>query len=264
MKRLILILALLPVTCWADLRSGLVGHWTMDGVSGTVVPDISTGGNSGTASNSPSFVRGKTGDAVSLNGTTQYVTCGHILDGVFTGASAKFTITAWVYASSVAATSNNTITTKSADSGCSENNRQFVFRFYESRLNFLWFGSLIGASFRGLSGDTAIQPGVWYLTTVRFDATVSDPNAKFDLSVNGIPQTLSLLFSLGSPTDIKDGAAHLGIGKALNSTGAPCGGLGYFSGSIDEVRIYNRLLADGEIKELYKLGMRRPHIFGGQ
>src|SRR3989338_5105623 len=55
----------------ADIVTGLVSHWKMDETSGTTATD-SVGTNTGTVSGA-TFTAGKIGNALSFNGTTNYV-----------------------------------------------------------------------------------------------------------------------------------------------------------------------------------------------
>ena len=52
----------------------LVGHWRADEGSGTSLIDSSGSGNNATLFGSPTWVTGQVGQAISLNGTTQYAT----------------------------------------------------------------------------------------------------------------------------------------------------------------------------------------------
>ncbi len=74
---------------------GLVGYWSFDSgdVSGTTVLDQSGSGNNGTTVNSPKQVPGKLGQALSFNGTSQYVS---LPNNTGYDANSIGTITAWI------------------------------------------------------------------------------------------------------------------------------------------------------------------------
>jgi hypothetical protein len=57
------------------INQGLVGYWSMDGstIAGTTLRDLSGKGNNGTLVGSPPLVNGITGQALSFNGSSQYV-----------------------------------------------------------------------------------------------------------------------------------------------------------------------------------------------
>ena len=57
----------------APNSTGLVGWWKFDDGSGTTARDWSGQGNTGTLVNSPTWVVGKIGGALSFNGSNQYI-----------------------------------------------------------------------------------------------------------------------------------------------------------------------------------------------
>lgn len=66
------------LTAWAipahaQTNNGLVGWWRFDEGTGTSALDSSGSGNTGTLTAGPTWVVGKYGDALSFNGTSQYV-----------------------------------------------------------------------------------------------------------------------------------------------------------------------------------------------
>jgi len=73
--------------------SGLVGYWKFDEGNGTIAFDSSSNDNHGLLMNGPTWVSGRYGTALSLNGTS-YVNCGseRILD-----ITDAITIEAWIY-----------------------------------------------------------------------------------------------------------------------------------------------------------------------
>ena len=76
-------------------RADLVSYWTFDAadISGSTLTDVVAGVNDGTIYNSPTAVAGKFGEALSFNGSNQYVEIPHSasldLDG-------PFAVSAWV------------------------------------------------------------------------------------------------------------------------------------------------------------------------
>ncbi len=71
-----------------DLAKGLVGHWKFDGD----VADSSPSGKHGVASGSPEFVEGKVGQAIRLDGQTQYIEVEQLAENV-----TQFTIAVWMH-----------------------------------------------------------------------------------------------------------------------------------------------------------------------
>lgn len=78
---------------------GLVGYWSFDSgdVSGTTVLDQSGDGNNGTTANDPKQVPGKLAQALSFNGTSQYVSVPYSASL----APPVVSVSAWAYYNSV-------------------------------------------------------------------------------------------------------------------------------------------------------------------
>ncbi len=89
----LLTLGLVPVTP-VMASPGIVALWHFDEGAGTSVAD-SVGSNTGTLVNSPGWVAGKFGRALSFDGTSNYVDIG--TTNLVTGA---FTVEFWAYSSS--------------------------------------------------------------------------------------------------------------------------------------------------------------------
>ena len=92
-----------------------------------------------------------------------------------------------------------------------------------------------------LDSTTIINPGTYYFVSV------VRSNGKLYLYINGIIESSTII-----PQNANvNSDAPLGIGRDLHriNKGLP---EEYFNGIIDEVRIYNRALSEGEIKALYK------------
>ena len=73
--------------------AGLIGHWQMEEGSGTTLVDATSPANNGTIAGSPTWVTGRIGQALSLNGTTQYAT---VPDSTDLDISNAITMAAWV------------------------------------------------------------------------------------------------------------------------------------------------------------------------
>ena len=233
---------------------GVVGSWHFDEGSGTTVKDTSGNNHNGTI-NSATWGDGKFGEALNFDGSNDYVDLGDILDDVFAGADKKFSFSLWVKPASEM--TNNSMITKCADSGCSENQRQFLFRLStDSKPEFLYFCALGTQPFRyrGVLGSTPITDlNKWYHLVMTYDGSVDTNNGldRVKIYVDGAAESTSLNLSSGTLGDILNGTAHLGIGKNLTSSGTNCGSTYYFHGIIDEVCIYNKALTAEEISDLY-------------
>ena len=211
----------------------LVGYWTMDETSGTVAHD--TGGdsvvNDATTVGAPTFVAGRIGNALLLNGTSQYASAA---DANNLDLTTAITMAAWIrptgYATQdlIAKDINGSVngyqlslaTTKSDSSS----QRAFV-RFNQAAS---------GDTYR--VNATTMYPidGTWQHVAATYDG------AMINLYIDGV-----LEGSMAFTGSITTNATALGIGGQSNGdTGR------LFKGAIDDVRVYNRALSDSEIAAL--------------
>lgn len=71
----------------ADLRRGLVAHWTFDDAKGEEARDSSGNGHHGSLHGNPTWVAGARGGALLLDGVDDYVDCGDALSLSLTGGA---------------------------------------------------------------------------------------------------------------------------------------------------------------------------------
>jgi hypothetical protein len=217
---------ILPVS-----TSGLVGYWSFDDGTAT---DNSGRGNNGTLINNPASVVGKSGKALSLNGTSQYIDAGNVLDP----GSGDLSVLAWVKTTQGGAL--NMIVSK-RNSSVGTNAGYQVFQNFSGAISFA-FGN--GQFFRARVDSTAprINDGNWHLVGVVFTRTGNGV-----IYVDGAPATGgsgSIVSQSGSVSN----SVPLRFG--LEDGAEPAF---YWNGAIDEVRVYNRALSAQEIADMYPL-----------
>jgi len=209
---------------------GLVGYWSFNEGSGTQVGDYSGNGNTGTLTDSPTWVTGKFGSALELDGSGDYVDAGA---NSVTGNSA-FTLTAWIKtdtvskysgAISIGASGGNLSayigTVKTAQNGTSNSVGGGIYGSnYGSGVTTLNEWVHVALTFSGGSGGTAKI----YVDGEETNSTTVSPN---------LASTYVRLGRIGSDT-VYD-----------------------FDGEVDEPRIYNRALSATEIAALYGSGQAR-------
>lgn len=219
---------------YARLDSGAAAadQWTADGTqNGTL--------NNGTTRIDDS------GLAYSFDGTDDNISFGDVLDSVCTGASAKFSIAAWV---KLTASGNCMILSKLGDGSHGESVRQFGFRCNGGALNLVWFGAADGSTVRVLTTSTNLNGAGWQHVAMTFDATISNADNKATLWLNGSSQTITVATSTGSPVSIPDTTARLAAGAAI---GAASSTVSYrWQGCIDDLLVYPRILTSTEIANL--------------
>jgi hypothetical protein len=218
-----------------SLNCGLVGYWTfnnqdMNWKTGQA-RDVSGNGNTGQLigmSTTTSPVAGKMGQGLKFNGTSQYVNVGNPID-----APSAITISFWLKASS--------ITTGTKEMIGKGTNGQNGYRFLLTAGGQPFFqGKTTGGSTLFSASSTSnIVLNQWIHYVGTYDGTTAK------IYVNG---TLNRSDPWASGA-ITSNANPLGIGASV------AGPDGFFPGSLDDVRIYNRALTASEVKQLYMSGM---------
>ena len=198
---------------------GLVAAYGFDEGSGTTTADRSAYGNSGALSNATWSTAGKFGNALSFNGTNARV---DVNDSNSLDVTSGMTLEAWVKPS----VSNSSFRTAILK----EQPGQLVYALYTSTNTGQPDGeAVIGSSNRSVSGSTALTAGAWSHVAATYEGST------LRLYVNGT-QVSQLAVSGSIATS--NGALRIGGNSIWGE---------YFSGLIDEVRIYNRALTAGEI-----------------
>ena len=213
----------------SSLSQGLVGLWTFDGptISGTTVDDLSGNGNNGT-NNGATPTIGKLGQALSFDGSSQYVALPNFNPStVFNGSGpiSDFTLSAWAlgtYTSGfrpiIGDLSGSIFYLGGNDSGTPD----------EVAVHF-------GSDGYGFSTSPGyINDGTWHLWTVVIQG------GTFQLYMDG--QAVSgATGTVGTFSTTEISIGHTQRGE-------------YWQGKIDDVRVYDRALSASEVQDLYLMG----------
>ncbi|PJB81712.1 MAG: hypothetical protein CO089_03610, partial [Zetaproteobacteria bacterium CG_4_9_14_0_8_um_filter_55_31] len=215
--------ALLPFTMAgtanAGLNDGLAAYWTFDEGVGIVANDVSGNGNTGAINGGATFGPGHVNTGLNFNGVDQNVV---VPDAASLNPSTSLTISAFVQPS----TSTGDIVTKDGENA---GGRQYQLTFYNSHF-WLSIGTTTGL-------HTLMGNGTW-ATGGQYHVAMTYDGATVKLFVNG-----ALDGSLPVTGAVVSGNQPVRIGG-----GAPAGQSPYwYSGGIDEVKIYARALADCEV-----------------
>ena len=216
-----------PLTIPANTGNepGLVAHWTLDEAVGNTSSDTSGGGIDGTWENAPTFspivpsaLTFRDPGCLTFDGTDQCVNMGNPIN--LPAGSAPRTICGWAKADSAAGgyawiASYGSPNTDQA---------MFIGRLGDS---------LVGG---GYGGDDVVVPSFWEDDNWHFIALTYDGTTA-KLYADG-----TLLASQAKSWNLVPGACY--IGEQVN------GGDEYWDGSIDDVRIYDRVLSATEISDL--------------
>ena len=210
--------------------SGLVGYWKFDEGSGASSTDSSGNNNPGSLISSPTWTTGKVGEALSFNGSTNYVNVGDPTSGILDFGTGDFTIAAW-FKLDVLPGTFTAIVNKGAASIVG-------YSLSVTSANYL-SGSIqaTGGTNQNVSSiSSALSVGVWTHGVAVFDR--DDNIYIYKDGVNVVTSD----YSAGNTNSISNSTAF--------NIGARSGSY-KFPGLIDEVRVYSRTLSAAEIMALY-------------
>ena len=216
-------------------KNGLVGYWTMNEGVGTRADDVSGYKNNGTLVNSPSWVAGKIGKALSFNGTNSYVA----VPSIDSSGTNVVSVSWWMYKSSF----NNSIS---------------IIAEASSNFNVSTTGWVIGPDDNtgyfavGLRGNVGYSIGyynrpsplMWHHYVALFDKSKTSNEVSF--YIDGVLQTAASYANNNNNTN--------NFGNDVFYMGMRAGAQYPLAGKVDDMRIYNRLLTSYEILDLYKAG----------
>ncbi len=222
------------------MPSGTYAYWPLDTGTGTRAYDVSTTGDSGTLQNAPSWVAGKLGQAVSFNGSTQYLSTSTTQTNPST-----FTVELWF----------KTTTTQGGQLIGFGGNQTGASTNHDRQLYMTDGGQLIFGTNNGtihtVSSVGSYNDGNWHHVAATIGA------AGLTLVIDG-----SRAGTDGSTTT---GGNYAGYWRPAydNLSGWPSAPTSaFFAGSLDEIRVYDRQLTDAEIQGDYTAGnngMRFAH-----
>jgi hypothetical protein len=202
--------------------NGLVGYWNFDEGSGTTAADSSGNGNTGTLTNGPTWTTGKVGSgALGFDGVDDYVSASGI------SLPSGFTYSLWINPSQ-----SSVLKTIIRQGGVSTflrtwSNNQIQFGVYCS-------GGVVGV----VAGT--VTSNIWSHVAVSWNGQCGT-GGSVTIFINGTPTAFTGFGSGNPPAAV----TTLSIGNS-------------FSGLIDDVRVYNRVLSAQEVLDIYNDGGSPP------
>ncbi len=192
--------------------------------SASSINSISTGGTSGATPYGTTAVPGRFGYARSFNGSSDYISLGN--NGLGT-LSSSFTIEAWVKTTSIA---QQTIISEYQSGTCQD------ARFYIQAIT----GYLVFDNGNGTVnvGNVPVNDGVWHHAVYVYNS-ISNRGMTFVDSISGSDATAAGWRNTCSSTDVR-------LGSEV--------GANYFSGTMDNIRVYAMPISDVKMKQLYYSG----------
>ncbi len=218
---------------YATLDPALITWLKFDDASGGAAMDSSAHGNDGALINmaSGSWVTGLFGGALSFNGIDNFVS-------ISNAAGGDFTLACWVKTAQAFPVADNTYEGNGiiwSDVGGVAND--YILGGTRSAGGVDRLSFFTGNPDTSLNGVTEISTGQW----VHLAATRNSANGQMSVYVNGQLDATST-----------GGTNFLNSNQAISIGGNTLDGR-YFSGLIDDVRIYSRVLSAAEITNLYQL-----------
>jgi hypothetical protein len=170
--------------------------------------------------------------AYEFDGVNDYIDIGN---NTINGTQ-ELTVSAWVNHRTFAASGSSRPYVSDWNTWSVGSQKGFALRTYSNgKSPSFWLAN--GTNYYTVTSSKEISLNTWYLITGVFKA-----NSIFKIYING-EQT----GSASAPNQyVKEDATSIYIGKGNVNAG-------YFDGSIDDVRIYNRALTDAEIKHNYDI-----------
>jgi hypothetical protein len=226
-KKLIYLISFALVLSLVSSSSAeLVAHLRFDDGSGTTAVDSSGHGNNGTLQGTPQWVAGFAAGGLELNGTTDYVDCG---SGSSLDITEEITVAVWVKIDVFGDWDG--IVTKGIDQS------PYAMQMWGDGA--LRFSANWGTPAGGIGGgswntNTKMPAGEWIHAAVTYDGS-------------------TLRFYIDGQQDSLEVTQALTFGTVAESLVLGCdfpGGDEYFDGVMDDVRVYDHALTEGEIKEL--------------
>lgn len=209
----------------ADISTGTLVRWAFDEGSGSTADDSSGNGNDATLTGSPSWVDGKTGNALEFSGTNYARSDGSVT------VSDTFTVSAWVKPS--AAPDVGGFAARIVENSYASS---FALGYYNNGT-----AKVVQLSIEGnaLFGVSDIPLGEWSHVVATFDGAVAN------VYVNGVFDSTGDFSGSITPGSV---SLPIYVGTYFGSPGE----LASFVGAIDDVRVYDRALSSSDVTELYE------------
>jgi len=190
---------------------------------GTAAADNSGSGHNGTLVNGPTWIAGKFGNGISLDGTNDYVSVAN--PSTLNFGTGDFTVAIWIKRQATGAEHN--IFSKTANTSWATGGKEW---FINSSNNKLGFGSFNAGEL--FSVGTITNDGIWHHVAITFTRSSNAVTFYIDGIASGGG-------SLNLPADGTGHVVKLGTNNGSN-----------FRGQMDEFRIFSRALSASEVQSI--------------
>ncbi len=228
------------------LPSGVTAYYPLDSVDGASAYDVSQNQNNGLLKGTPAWTGGKIDNALAFDDAADYVTTTSPVSG-----PSAYTIELWVKTGT--ANGGRIIGLGNAQTGASTSYDRHVYMSNDGRLHF-------GAGANQVASSTAAyNNNAWHHVAATMGA------GGMSLYVDGIK------VGINSNTTSQNYTGYWRLAQD-NLTGWPSAPTGtYFNGTVDEVKIYNRMINQSEVANAFSagsVGLRQaftiPNVTPGQ
>lgn len=211
----------------------LLAHWKLDEATGTSAAD-SAGSYTGTLTGGVDFgtdaIVGKIGGALTLNGTSDYISCGtSVLDIV---AADEFTISFWIKTTTTAGVIIGRYQAGLADG--------WTIGLQGTGEVHFWSQDSGGTVDASAVSTATVDDGNWHLVSIMSDG--SGTSDGIGIYVDGVEGSTNDASAFGTWADV-----DFRIGNRAGTDS-------FWGGSIDDVRLYDGCLVAGDILALYDAG----------
>lgn len=206
------------------------GHWKFDEGVGSTAADSSPGSKTATLSGGAAWTDGRSGKALSLNGTTAAA----VAEPSGVAIENGFTVSAWARldrkdgVANVVAQDGNRVSGYYLDYRPDSNRWNFVVPSADTDDPALY----------AVAATEPVRTGQWTHLTGVYDAAKRELRIYVDGSLAGVSPDITVVSSRGATT----------IGRA-KWNGSP---VDFFPGAIDDARVYDRALTAGQIREVFQ------------
>ncbi|MEN6307403.1 MAG: LamG-like jellyroll fold domain-containing protein, partial [Anaerohalosphaeraceae bacterium] len=209
-----------------------VAQWTMDAISGNTIADSSSNARTGTfsvASPTSTCSDGRMDNAISLQNNEYIRISGW--NGIAGGNS-------WTFSGWVKTLPNPSFTQMVCTWGSSSTGQKWMLRVETTwQIAFAAWGGYV-------TGTTIVADGSWHHVAAVLDADSTPTVGEVQLYVDGMPETMTYT-NPGQAISTTD-AENILIGTRYQSGSY----YNYYTGGLDDIRIYDRALNRGQIQEM--------------
>ena len=230
------VLAVVATAASAQIvEDGLVSYWTFDksSVAGNTVRDV-WGKNDGALKGGAQTAAGKVGDALELDGGDDYVDCG--TDASLNMGEKDFSLEYWIKFGALGEQIFVIIKMKPA----ADYTGYHCSISANGNISFDVQSHNVSNSFR-VDTVESFGDNDWHHVVCRADRSETPANVALSIYVDGEKQGLATRSSNGNIQASVDNDHNFYIGTLFNAS------RGFVPGSVDELRVYERLLNENEI-----------------